>query len=74
MFALAKRGAGAKRKLRTRPSGLTVFLGKRRCSTAEAEPTVELAQLCHPEAAARRQFSAEGSRAAPIYKRGAVPV
>ena len=47
MFALVKRGAGAK-------------------------PLQE--RRCHPEAAARRQFSAEGSRAAPIYKRGAVPV
>ena len=49
MFALAKRGAGAKPKLRTHPSTLTVFLGKRRCLAAESEPTVELAQLCHPE-------------------------
>ena len=49
MFALAKRGAGAKPKSRICPSTLTVFLGKRRCSAAEAEPTVELAQRCHPE-------------------------
>ena len=47
MFALAKRGAGAK-------------------------PLQE--RRCHSEAAARRQFSAEESRAAPIYKRGAEPV
>ena len=47
MFAIAKRGAGAKPLQKER---------------------------CHPEAAARRQFSAEGSRAAPIYKRGAEPV
>ena len=61
MYALTIWGAGAKPKSRICPSTLTVFLGKRRCSAAEAEPTVELAQLCHPEerpqAAWRRRIS-----------------
>ena len=47
MFALAKRGAGAK-------------------------PLQE--RRCHPEGALASRLAPEGSRAAPIYKRGAVPV
>jgi len=47
VFALAKRGAGAK-------------------------PLQE--RRCHPEGASADDFAPEGSRAAPIYKRGAVPV
>ena len=47
MFALAKRGAGAK-------------------------PLQE--RRCHPEGASADDSAPEGSRAAPIYKGGAVPV
>ena len=47
VFALAKRGAGAK-------------------------PLQE--RRCHPEGASADDSAPEGSRAAPIYKRGAVPV
>ena len=47
MFALAKRGAGAK-------------------------PLQE--RRCHPEGASADRLAPEGSRAAPIYKRGAEAV
>ena len=47
MFALAKRGAGAKPLQKER---------------------------CHPEGVLASRLTPEGSRAAPIYKGGAVPV
>ena len=68
---LAPWGAGAKPKLRTHPSTLTVFLGKRRCLAAESEPTVELAQLCHPEGASADDFAPEESRADRVVPRAA---
>ena len=34
----------------------------------------DLQKQCHPEAAPAGRHAAEGSRAAPIYKGGAVPV
>ena len=73
MFALAKRGAGAKplQERRCHPEGANTCLWQVAIPTSRHTPSFSFGK---PSEMPADDFAPEESRGAPIYKRAAVPV